>query len=132
VPAPREGGVILRRSCDCWFNQVYFAASSALIQDHQRRGIDDNLGCLRGCGGHRQLIELVGHADDVERDPEALGLARALAVQRYFVARGFPEARVRVRSLGNRRPARPGKSASHRESNRRVELLVLSWPSDTP
>ena len=132
APARREGAVIVRRTCDCWFNQVYFAASSALTQDHQRRGIEDNIGCLRGCGRHRQLIELVGHTDDQERDPDALGLARAVAVKRFFAARGFPEARIQVRSLGVRRPARPGQSATDREHNRRVELRVLSWPTDGP
>jgi len=107
---------------------MFFAANSDRIQAHQRPAIESNYGCLGSCGQHRQLIELVGHADDQEADPVALGLARAAEVKRYFVARGFLETRLRLRSDGNKRPIRPGRTERDRSHNRRVEFVVLDAP----
>jgi OOP family OmpA-OmpF porin len=114
---------VVQSSCDCWLNFIFFAANSSRIQAHQRQGADDNCACLKACSA-QQPIELVGHADDLEQNPTALGLARAEEVKRYLVARGFAAGRLRVRSEGNRRSLRPGKSERARQQNRRVEFVV--------
>jgi outer membrane protein OmpA-like peptidoglycan-associated protein len=113
------------RSCDCWLNLVFFDRGSSEIAAAQRPAIDGNYGCLRECLGPSPRLEVVGHADRREADPDALGVRRAEAVKAYLVELGADPRRVTVRSLGARRPLRQGLGEEALEANRRAELHVI-------
>ena len=71
------------------------------------------------------LMEVDGHADASETNPDLLGMARAMAVMAALVAEGVPAYRLRVESLGATQPLSTSKLASEQAKNRRIAFLIL-------
>jgi outer membrane protein OmpA-like peptidoglycan-associated protein len=70
-------------------------------------------------------IAIEGHTDSVgsEESNQALSLRRAEAVRDYLVSRGL-SANVTVSGKGESTPVAPNTTASGRQQNRRVELVI--------
>jgi outer membrane protein OmpA-like peptidoglycan-associated protein len=73
---------------------------------------------------HRVSIE--GHTDDVGDDAANLALSerRAASVMKWLVDHGIEASRLEAHGFGESRPVATGISASAREQNRRVAILV--------
>lgn len=67
-------------------------------------------------------VVLRGHADPAEKDPDALALARAQAVQASLVALGVQASRLAVKSFGADLPIGPLATPEGRALNRRVDV----------
>lgn len=82
--------------------------------------------------GHAEIleVELRGHAAREERDPDALGLARANAVRDALLARGIAAERLTVRSVGVTQPQVPQNTADGRARQRRVSFEILRMEED--
>jgi outer membrane protein OmpA-like peptidoglycan-associated protein len=68
----------------------------------------------------RMVVE--GSSDRASNDSQAT--RRAESVRRALAANGMPANRVAVRGLGDSRPLVSNSSASGREQNRRVEIVI--------
>src|SRR5262249_5841062 len=76
------------------------------------------------------VIEVGGHTGNVGgavRD-EDFSYERAAAVRDALVRSGIPSASVTARVSGSSRPLFPNASASGREQNRRVEIVIAGDP----
>jgi OOP family OmpA-OmpF porin len=71
------------------------------------------------------LAEIRGHTDG--REQEALGLARAETVAAALVARGVDPARIVARGYGATKRVCKKSNEACRETNRRVDIVVLKW-----
>jgi outer membrane protein OmpA-like peptidoglycan-associated protein len=74
---------------------------------------------------HNILIE--GHTDNTGSSEYNLQLSqlRAQSVESYLVASGVPAERIRAVGYGETRPEAPNDTASGRQQNRRVEIVIL-------
>ena len=68
----------------------------------------------------RILVE--GSSDSASNDSQAT--RRAESVRQALVANGMPANRAAIRALGDSRPLVSNSSASGREQNRRVEIVI--------
>ena len=75
-------------------------------------------------------IEIDGHTDSVGSDDynQSLSERRAEAVRTYLVSQGIPPATVRAMGFGEHQPVVTNTTASGRQQNRRVELVVSGEP----
>ena len=76
---------------------------------------------------HRGLkLELEGHTDSVGSDSlnQKLSEQRAKAVGDYLIKEGVPRESITVRGLGKEGPVASNATASGRQQNRRVEMVV--------
>ena len=71
------------------------------------------------------LIE--GHTDNTGSSEYNLQLSqlRAQSVESYLVSSGVPADRIRAIGYGETRPEAPNDSATGRQQNRRVEIVIL-------
>lgn len=70
-------------------------------------------------------VRLVGHADDQERNPDELSMARALKAKAFLEAEGVPTELIEVESVGAKKPATKRTSAEDRKKNRRVRVRLF-------
>jgi len=78
-------------------------------------------------------ISIEGHTDDLRIQPGGvfkdnweLSAGRALSVLRYFMDQELMDgAKFQIAGYGDTRPVAPNDSASNRQKNRRVEMIVL-------
>jgi outer membrane protein OmpA-like peptidoglycan-associated protein len=72
-------------------------------------------------------LGISGHTDDVGTEEYNLDLSerRARSVQDYLSNKGVPPARLRSRGFGESRPVAENSNEAGRQSNRRVECIVL-------
>ncbi len=83
------------------------------------------------------LIQVEGHTDDTPVSNAQypsnweLGGGRAANVVRYFIAQGFPAAKLRAVSLGETQPKAPNRDANgnpipaNQDLNRRVVIKMI-------
>jgi outer membrane protein OmpA-like peptidoglycan-associated protein len=77
--------------------------------------------------GHPGLqLQVEGHTDNVGTDDfnQRLSEDRADTVRSYLVAQGVPREAITVRGFGKEQPVASNNTASGRQLNRRVELVV--------
>jgi outer membrane protein OmpA-like peptidoglycan-associated protein len=73
---------------------------------------------------HPELeVRIEGHSDGIESD--ALSIERARAVESYLVMRGVETARISTVAQGAYDPVSSNATATGRQQNRRVEIVVL-------
>jgi outer membrane protein OmpA-like peptidoglycan-associated protein len=87
------------------------------------------LASARACGG---TLVVTGHSCWLGPAPvqQSFGLARAVAVRDWLVARGVDGAHIRVASAGARQPIAPNTTRAGRRANRRVTLTCSSPGGD--
>jgi chemotaxis protein MotB len=82
-----------------------------------------------------QPVGIEGHTDDVPikysgwADNNALSLARANAVVQHLVGQGIDPGRLTAVGYGEERPITSNETASGRQQNRRVEIVILPQSS---
>jgi outer membrane protein OmpA-like peptidoglycan-associated protein len=74
-------------------------------------------------------ISVEGYSDNAATASQAM--KRAEIVRHMLTGRGFPADRVAVRGLGDSRPLASNTSATGREQNRRVEIVISGDPIGT-
>ena len=72
-------------------------------------------------------IEISGHTDNTGTDliNDRLSQARADAVQAYLLAAGIPQARIKSKGYGSKKPKVSNETEEGRSQNRRVEFAIL-------
>ena len=124
-----KGRVIVTESDGCGFvlDMIYFAPGSAELQAHQQPAADAVaalLVCALDDSGITKL-EIQGHADDKERDPQRLSEERAVHIANFLTSKGVPSKILVVVGYGNKFPIDRRKTAAARAKNRRVGFLIL-------
>jgi chemotaxis protein MotB len=81
---------------------------------------------------HSELSAAIGGHTDSLRIASAefpsnweLSTARASRVARYLIAKGVHPGRLSVQGFADFQPREPNSTATHRRSNRRVEIRLL-------
>lgn len=106
-------------------DKIFFDTGKATIQARSYELLDD-VAALLVANSSVPSVVVEGHTDS--RGPaelnRALSLARAEAVKAYLVQKNVDPSRLQTRGVGPDEPAQPNDTASGREANRRVELVV--------
>lgn len=109
-------------------DRIYFAAGSSEIQSHQlptANAIADTVACVTKEDGSITKLEIQGHADDRERDPQRLSEDRAVRIANHLTSRGVPARILAIAGYGKQFPLDKRKTARARANNRRVDFLIL-------
>jgi chemotaxis protein MotB len=113
-----------------------FDSASAELQPSARRLLAELAATLRSAGDIEVSVE--GHTDDrplqggAFRSNWDLAAARANAVTRLLLERGFARERLRSISYADTRPVADNASAAGRAANRRVELRIEVASAEQP
>ncbi len=75
---------------------------------------------------HNVYIEVQGHADGRETNPDRIGQQRADAVRLFLNKQGVALNRISTISYGKDSPASTDKTRDARALNRRVVVIVMS------
>lgn len=110
-------------------NTILFASGKATLKSATNKDLDHILSVLKS---HYvgKMIDVVGHTDSDPikksnwKDNWELSTERALAVTRYLVEHGIPEATVKASGCGSSRPVASNKTSAGKAKNRRVEIVV--------
>jgi outer membrane protein OmpA-like peptidoglycan-associated protein len=121
---PDRGRVVISHSSLEILDNIYFISGSAEIKAPSLPIVDAVAATMKGNPSIR-LMEVGGHAADNEKDPDGLGMRRAVAIVAALAARGVERDRLRVNTYGATRPARPGSDDKARAVNRRVGFVIL-------
>jgi outer membrane protein OmpA-like peptidoglycan-associated protein len=103
---------------------VLFATGSAELQGGSNRNLEKLVDFLNTYPDRDVLIE--GHTDNVgsAQFNQNLSLQRAESVRRYLIDHGVQSHRLNVSGLGLERPVASNESATGRQQNRRVEVII--------
>jgi len=103
---------------------VLFATGSAALQGGSNRNLEKLVDFLNSYPDRDVLIE--GHTDNVgsAQFNQTLSLQRAESVHRYLTDHGVQSRRLTVSGLGLERPVASNESATGRQQNRRVEVVI--------
>lgn len=128
VAEPEDSGVLLTIA-----DVVLFGSARADLASPAKQMLTDLAETLRAAGDVRVSVE--GHTDNrpIEGGEFAsnwdLAAARANAVTRFLLARGFDAGRVHSVSYADTRPVADNGTTAGRAANRRVELRI-EFPDD--
>jgi len=103
---------------------VLFATGSAEIQGGTNQNLEKLANFLNQYPDRQVLIE--GHTDSVGSAlfNQRLSLQRAESVRRFLINRGIDSRRLSVSGYGFERPVASNDSATGRQQNRRVEVVI--------
>ncbi len=103
---------------------VLFATGKANLQSGANRNLEKLVSFLNEYPERGVVIE--GHTDNVGSATfnQSLSLQRAESVRRYLTDHGVQSSRLSVSGLGLERPVASNESASGRQQNRRVEVII--------
>ncbi|MCL7945372.1 OmpA family protein [Marinobacter sp. ATCH36] len=103
---------------------VLFATGSAELQGGSNRNLEKLVDFLNKYPEKGVLIE--GHTDNIgsAQFNQNLSLQRAESVRRYLIDHGVQSRRLNVSGLGLERPVASNESATGRQQNRRVEVII--------
>ena len=112
-------------------NTILFGAGKATLKKATSTELNHIESVLQSRYPGRQ-IDVVGHTDSdpikvtkkMWKDNWELSAQRALAVTRYLIKRGVPEANIREVGCGAARPIVSNATPSGKARNRRVEIVV--------
>lgn len=105
--------------------QVQFAPQSSVPPPETRAILDETAKILLANPDQIPLLQVEGHADAKERQPDALSKRRAEEVVEYLVAKGVPRERLVAAGEGSKKPIDDNATAEGRARNRRIELHVV-------
>lgn len=103
--------------------EIYFPFGAAEA-DAPSCSLLDSFAAVLPDAGKWAFLNIEAHTDSIG-NPEAnerLAGRRAEWVRQYLLAKGVPEARVRIRAYGERRPAADNSTEEGRQRNRRAAL----------
>ncbi len=123
--AGRKVVVTTSDQCGLVIDMIYFQRESIAFRPDIADEVAGMLSCLAQTEHGRMRLDVIGHASSDERDPEAIGLERARAVERYLRACGAPVLGLAARSAGDREPLDRRSTEDARAHNRRVEFHIV-------
>ncbi len=105
---------------------VLFETGKAVLMPGAKRSLEKLVDFLNENATRKVLIE--GHTDNVGSSTYNidLSLRRANAVATVLKAQGIDESRIVTKGYGERYPVATNETASGRQQNRRVEILILN------
>jgi len=110
-------------------NEILFDSGKATLKKATSAELDHIQSVLRQKYSGKP-IDVVGHTDTDPirksswKDNWELSAERALTVTRYLIQRGIPEDNIRAVGCGESRPVASNSTASGKQKNRRVEIVV--------
>lgn len=107
---------------------VGFDPNSAVISPEFRPALDraaDTIARYR-----QSYVDVIGHADERERDPQGISRDRARVVADYLSDRGVTPARIQIAGRGAEQPLSLDPTPSARAANRRVEIRITAARAD--
>ncbi|QIB67326.1 OmpA family protein [Kineobactrum salinum] len=107
---------------------VLFATGSAELLGGAHSNLDKLVSFLNEYPERRVLIE--GHTDNVGSAEYNQGLSqrRADSVRSYLVQQGIPSQSISTSGIGKSRPVADNDTATGRQQNRRVEIIIENPP----
>jgi outer membrane protein OmpA-like peptidoglycan-associated protein len=107
---------------------ILFATDRAELKPEGREALAKISGILQIAEGYTLSVE--GHTDSVGSEDYNLDLSRrrAMSVRDYLISQGLSREHVSAQGLGESQPVASNDSASGRQENRRVEIVVLEAP----
>lgn len=102
--------------------EVFFPAEQSALTPEGRAVVSEVAAYVQQTRASQ--VRLVGHADAIEPDPDALSLARAKAVADELVSLGVRAAIIAVDGKGTSQPAQPEAPGVPEPLNRRVSILA--------
>ena len=115
--------------------RVLFAPGQAVLEEDSSRILEAVAEVLKDSD---HSIQVEGHTDNIpivtEKFPSnwELSAVRASSVVRLLVDNGLDSARLTASGYGENRPIDSNETEEGRSRNRRVTVLILSAPLDTP
>ena len=108
------------------FRSVYFDNNKATIRTQSYGTLNNIVNIMKGYPNTVFLIE--GHTDSRGSDSYNLNLSdkRAASVRAYLTGKGLPNSRIQSKGFGEVRPIASNQTEAGRQSNRRVELSIIS------
>ncbi len=106
-------------------HNIYFAAAKTRILESSEGALNELYRFL--VSRPNQRIRIVGHTDNIgsNRANQALSEGRCQEVRQAMKARGIDASRIEVEGRGERDPIVPNDNETHRQMNRRVEIVLL-------
>ncbi len=103
---------------------ILFVTGSAKLQTSSFKGLNEVATILQE--NPEMELNIDGHTDNVgsEEMNQTLSDNRAASVKNYFVSKGIDESRIKSAGHGELEPIADNKTATGRQKNRRVELLL--------
>ena len=123
-----ERGLVARM-----LDQVLFDSGKATLRRSAHPVLDKVAQVVREVSN--QPVGIEGHTDNLPitysgwADNKALSVARAQAVAEYLKEKGIDPSRMTVIGYGEERPIASNETASGRQKNRRVEVVILPQSS---
>lgn len=108
---------------------VVFTRGSAALPAAAHASLDSLALALMAQPG--VTIEIGAHADGSASENTRLTELRAETVRRYLLSKGLSLARVSARGYGATEPLTGDRTAAGQDRNRRIEMRVLTAPSDS-
>jgi len=108
---------------------ILFDSGKASMKSTTSKELDHINSVLKGKYSGRN-IEVIGHTDSdpIKKSKWAdnweLSAERALTVTRYLIQRGIPESKIKAVGCGPARPIISNSTATGKQKNRRVEIVV--------
>lgn len=109
---------------------VLFDSGKARLKPGSRRNIQQLAAALKNTGGRKIVIE--GHTDSKGGDDlnQQLSEDRADSVKDALLELGVDQAQIKTEGYGEKYPVANNKSASGRQLNRRVEIIIAKDDKD--
>jgi outer membrane protein OmpA-like peptidoglycan-associated protein len=106
-------------------HNIYFATGKTRILDSSEQALQELYQFL--LARPNQRIRIVGHTDNIgsERANQILSEGRCKEVRESMITRGIDVKRIEIEGRGESDPIVPNDDESHRQMNRRVEIVLL-------
>ncbi|MBS1609252.1 MAG: OmpA family protein [Bacteroidetes bacterium] len=121
----------IKKKIELAAKNIYFATGSAKLLAKSYKGLNEVVKILNEDPGMKLAID--GHTDNTGKADknQILSENRAAAVKAYLVSKGIDESRLTAVGHGQDQPIADNKTAAGRAKNRRVEMTLNYWITET-
>ena len=121
----------IKKKIELAAKNIYFATGSAKLLAKSNKGLNEVVKILNDDPGMKLVID--GHTDNTGKPDknQVLSENRAAAVKNYLVSKGVDENRLTSVGHGQDQPIADNKTAAGRAKNRRVEMKLNYWITET-
>ena len=121
-PIQRDIPVEVSKMLSSSSQNVLFASNSARLTSTATRSLNQIANILKKYPDLK--VEIGGHTDTMEKQPDDISEERASNVKVYLVNKGISDDRIKVTGYGSSMPVSDNNTVSGRSKNRRVEIKV--------
>lgn len=121
----------IRKRIELAAKNIYFATGSAKLLAKSNKGLNEVAKILNEDPGMKLVID--GYTDNTGKADknQVLSENRAAAVKNYLVSKGIDESRLTSAGHGQDDPIADNKTAAGRAKNRRVEMKLNYWITES-